>query len=54
MARLNRQVSAKKVDDATNKELGQMLRDVAQKFGDGNYAAANTRLNALAGQLGNR
>lgn len=54
MARLNRQVSAKKVDDATNKELGQMLRDVAQKFGDGNYAAANTRLNALAGQLGSR
>ena len=51
MARLNRQVSSSKVDEDTNKQLVGILSDVAQKYNDGNFAAANGRLNQLASQL---
>jgi hypothetical protein len=51
MARLNRQVSSSKVDEDTNKQLVGILSDVAQKYNDGNFAAANARLNLLASQL---
>lgn len=51
MARLNRQVTSSKVDEATNQQLVAALADVAQKYNDGNFGAANSRLNQLAAQL---
>jgi len=51
MARLNKRVTASKVDEATNQQLVAILSDVAQKYNDGNFSAANSRLNQLASQL---
>jgi len=51
MGRMNKQVNASKLDEDTNKQLVAILSDVAQKYNDGNFAAANTRLNQLAAQL---
>jgi hypothetical protein len=51
MTRINKQLGATRVDDATNTKLAQILQDVAQKFGDGNYAAANSKLNSVASEL---
>ena len=51
MARMNKQVNASKLDEDTNKQLVGILSDVAQKYNDGNFSAANTRLNQLASQL---
>lgn len=48
ITRLSSQVSASKVDDATNQQLAGALSDVMQKYNDGNFAAANQRLNQLA------
>ena len=50
-ARLSNQIRASKVDDATNQQLASVLSDVMQKYNDGNFAAANQRLNQLAGLL---
>jgi hypothetical protein len=50
-ARLSTQVKASKVDDATNQQLAGVLSDVMQKYNDGNFAAANLRLNQLAALL---
>jgi hypothetical protein len=50
-ARLSNQVKASKPDDATNQQLSGVLSDVMQKYNDGNFAAANQRLNQLAGLL---
>jgi hypothetical protein len=51
ISRLSSQVSASKVDDTTNQQLVGALSDVMQKYNDGNFAAANQRLNQLAMQL---
>lgn len=50
-ARLSNQLKSTKVDDATNQQLGGMLSDVMVKYGDGNFVAANQRLNQIAAQL---
>lgn len=50
-ARLSNQIRASKVDDATNQQLASVLSDVMQKYNDGNFAAANQRLNQLAALL---
>ncbi|HEX4416987.1 MAG TPA: hypothetical protein VH165_03765 [Kofleriaceae bacterium] len=50
-ARLQNQVKANKVDDATSAQLSGVLSDVMQKYADGNFNAANARLNQLAAQL---
>ena len=47
-ARLSNQVKASKPDDSTNQQLTSALADVMQKYNDGNFAAANLRLNQLA------
>lgn len=47
-ARLSNQVKASKPDDATNQQLTSALADVMQKYNDGNFTAANVRLNQLA------
>jgi chromosome segregation ATPase len=47
-ARLSNQVKASRPDDATNQQLTSALADVMQKYNDGNFAAANQRLNQLA------
>ena len=51
MARISAQVKSAKVDEATNKELAEILGDVMQKYNDGDFAAANKRLNNLAAKL---
>jgi hypothetical protein len=50
-ARLSAQVKSTKVDEATNKQLDEIIRDVSQKYNDGNFNAANQRLNQLAVML---
>jgi hypothetical protein len=49
--RLAAQVKSTKSDDSTNKQLADILGDVMQKYNDGNFGAANSRLNQLAGML---
>jgi hypothetical protein len=50
-ARLSSQVKTAKPDEATNQQLSGVLSDVMQKYNDGNFAAANQRLNQLAALL---
>ncbi|HET9626605.1 MAG TPA: hypothetical protein VFP84_34820 [Kofleriaceae bacterium] len=50
-ARLSNQLKANKVDDTTNQQLTGVLSDVLQKYNDGEFAAANLRLNQIASKL---
>jgi hypothetical protein len=50
-SRLSNQLRASKVDETTNQQLVGVLSDVMQKYNDGNFGAANQRLNQLAAQL---
>ena len=47
-ARLSNQLKASRVDETTNQQLAGVLSDVMQRYNDGNFAAANQRLNQLA------
>jgi hypothetical protein len=47
-ARLSNQVRASKVDETANQQLVSILSDVMQRYNDGNFSAANQRLNQLA------
>ena len=49
--RLNGRVSAAKVDEATQAQLDQGMKEIMQKWGDGDFVAANKRINALYGAL---
>jgi hypothetical protein len=49
--RLSAQVKNSKVDDATNQQLASILTDVMQNYNNGDFTAANKRLNALATML---
>ncbi|HEX4455424.1 MAG TPA: hypothetical protein VH143_31410 [Kofleriaceae bacterium] len=51
IARLQDQIKSSKQDAATTQQLSSILSDVISKFGDGDFAAANKRLNQLAGML---
>jgi hypothetical protein len=51
LSRMQSQLKSSKVDDATNGQLAQILGDVTRDYGDGNYGAANRRLNTLAQML---
>lgn len=50
-ARLSAQAKSKKLTESTNKQLADILGDVMQKYNDGDFSAANRRLNQLAGIL---
>ncbi|HEY5925281.1 MAG TPA: hypothetical protein VIV11_26540 [Kofleriaceae bacterium] len=50
-ARLSTQAKGMKLDEATNKQLADILGDVMQKYNDGDFGAANRRLNQLANML---
>lgn len=50
-ARLSALVKTSKVDEATNQQLAGILGDVMQKYNDGDFPAANKRLNQLAALL---
>jgi len=50
-ARLQAQIKSSKPDDATNQQLSAILTDVMQKYNDGDFGAANKRLNQLATML---
>jgi hypothetical protein len=49
--RLNNRVSSAKVDEATQSQLDQGMKEIMQKWGDGDFTAANKRINALYGAL---
>jgi hypothetical protein len=49
--RLNRQVKAKKLDDATNKQVLDLFNEVGEKYNDGDFSAANKRLNQIASAI---
>lgn len=51
MARVQQQIKSSKPDDATNQQLSGVLSSVIQKFGDGDFASANKRLNQLVSML---
>lgn len=50
-ARLSAQVKSQKLDEATNKELASILGDVMSAYNNGDFGAANRRLNQLAAKL---
>jgi hypothetical protein len=50
-ARLSSQVKATKLDEQTNKELAEILGDVMNSYNNGDFGAANRRLNNLAAKL---
>jgi hypothetical protein len=50
-ARLSAQAKGMKLDEATNKQLADILGDVMQRYNDGDFSAANRRLNQLASTL---
>jgi hypothetical protein len=50
-SRLSGQAKGMKLDEATNKQLADILGDVMQKYNDGDFGAANRRLNQLANML---
>ena len=50
-ARLSIQVKATKLEETANQQLAGVLSDVMQKYNDGNFGAANQRLNQLAAML---
>jgi hypothetical protein len=47
MARIQAQLKANKVDEGTNAQAGQILSDVMLKYNEGDFGAANRRLNQL-------
>ena len=53
IGRLQSRITAKggKLDEATNKNMGAGIADVMQKWGDGDYARANAKLNQLSASL---
>jgi chromosome segregation ATPase len=51
IARLNRQMKAKKLDDATSKQVLDLFNEVGEKYNDGDFSGANKRLNTIAGLL---
>jgi hypothetical protein len=51
MARISAQVKSAKLDEGTNKELADILGDVMNSYNNGDFGAANRRLNALAAKL---
>jgi hypothetical protein len=46
-ARLNARVSSGKLDEATSQQLTDGMKDVLQKYGDGDFSSANKKLNQL-------
>ena len=51
MTRVQSQLKSSKQDDATTQQLSGILKEVIQNFGDGDFNAANKRLNQLVAQL---
>jgi len=45
--RLNARVKSGKLDEATSQALTEGMREVVQRYGDGDFAAANKKLNQL-------
>ena len=46
-ARLNNRVVSAKVDEGTQQQLTEGMKEVLQKYGDGDFGAANRRINQL-------
>jgi hypothetical protein len=51
IAKLQAQIKGSKVDEPSQQQLAQGLVDVMQKYNDGDFVAANRRLNQLAAVL---
>jgi DNA repair exonuclease SbcCD ATPase subunit len=48
IARLNRVMKQKKLDDATSKQVLDLFNEVGEKYNDGDFAGANKRLQEIA------
>jgi len=51
MGRIQGQLKGTKLDEATNKELQDSLGDVMSSYNNGDFAAANRRLNSVSAKL---
>jgi len=51
IARINRAMKSKKLDDATSKQVLDLFNEVGEKYNDGDFTGANKRLNTIAGML---
>lgn len=51
IARLNRLMKTKKLDDAASKQILDLFNEVGEKYNDGDFGGANKRLNTIAGLL---
>jgi DNA repair exonuclease SbcCD ATPase subunit len=51
IARLNRVMKQKKLDDATSKQVLDLFNEVGDKYNDGDFTGANKRLQTIAGLL---
>ncbi|HEU0034725.1 MAG TPA: hypothetical protein VFQ53_29070 [Kofleriaceae bacterium] len=47
-SRLNNRVNSAKVDEGTKQQLTEGMKEVLQKYGDGDFTAANRKLNQLS------
>jgi ribosomal protein S20 len=50
-ARIQSQAKATKLDEATNKDLQDIIKDVMNSYNNGDFAAANKRLNQAAATI---
>jgi hypothetical protein len=50
-ARLQAHIKSSKRDEATQQMLADGMKEIMQKFGDGDFSAANRKLNELAGKV---
>ena len=51
IARLNKQVKAKKLDNDKSKQVLELFNEVGEKYNDGDFSGANKRLNQIASQI---
>jgi hypothetical protein len=51
MGRVNAQFKATKVNEATNKQLQDLLGDVTNSYSNGDFGAANKKLNQVISLL---
>jgi hypothetical protein len=51
MKRVNRAVKAVKLDDAKNREVGELLKEIGDRYNDGDFPGANKRLNEIQRKL---
>jgi hypothetical protein len=51
MKRVNRAVKAVKLDDSKNREVSELLKEIGDRYNDGDFPGANKRLNEVLRKL---